>query len=372
MAKAIISSIESENLGQGVSVQLPDGYHLLRLQLAFMMGDLDAARAGLDLKGSSGIRPCLYCKNIVKKNSQLATINPVFKEIGSSDITNFLEQSDSDVFSVYDNLVASQPTMSKKAFAKKEQCAGFKDNIHGLLADKELRDVIPPSKWLVDQMHIYWSNGICSWEVVSLFQLWQEHGDGDLAQFLSLEWCTYGGESCTQSWRNYLGHESMFAGNTYKGSASNLMAFLPLFHYFLERTCADIDCMKAGMKSFRSLRRIVMELRAQKKCSCYLCGQVAAVASTASRRLQGGFSRRLHAAKTSCTLSPFHANGPLPVSKRLLSNGTETSSSTNLSLAQSDMINLPGVAGTKKGNIRNCACNRLSSITFNHCAFYFH
>ena len=67
VAKAIISSIESENLGQGFSVQLPDGYHLLRLELSFMMGDLDAARAGLDQKGSSGIRPCLYCKNVVKK-----------------------------------------------------------------------------------------------------------------------------------------------------------------------------------------------------------------------------------------------------------------------------------------------------------------
>lgn len=263
VAKAIISSIESENLGQGFSVQLPDGYHLLRLELSFMMGDLDAARAGLDQKGSSGIRPCLYCKNVVKKNSQLVTINPMFKEIGSSDIRNFLEQSDSDIFTVYDNLGVTQPTMRKTAFTKKEQCAGFKYNSNGLLADQVLRNVIPPSKWLVDHMHIYWSNGICSWEVVSMFQLWQEQGHGDLTQFLSLDWCTSGGESCTQSWRNFLGHESMFTGNTYKGSASNLMAFFPLFHYFLERTCANIHCMKAGMKSFRSLRRIVMELRSQ-------------------------------------------------------------------------------------------------------------
>ena len=98
MVKAIISSIENEKIGQGFSVELPDGHHLLRLQLSFMMGDLDSARAGLDQKGSAGIRPCLYCKNIVKKNSDLVTINPMFKEIGSSDSNNFLEQTDSDVF----------------------------------------------------------------------------------------------------------------------------------------------------------------------------------------------------------------------------------------------------------------------------------
>ena len=325
VVKAIISSIENEKIGQGFSVELPDGHHLLRLQLSFMMGDLDSARAGLDQKGSAGIRPCLYCKNIVKKNSDLVTINPMFKEIGSSDINNFLEQTDSDVFSVYDNLGVMQPGMTKKAFSKKEQCAGFKYNSYGLLADPMLRNVIPPSKWLVDQMHIYWSNGICSWEVVSMFQLWQEHGGGDLAQFLSLEWCTYGGESCTQSWRNYLGHESMFSGNTYKGSASNLMAFLPLFHYFLERTCANIDCMKAGMKSFRSLRRIVIELRAQKNALVLSVDKLQQLQVQHQDDCKVAFGEDYMRAKASRTLSPFHANGTLPVSKRLLSNGTETS-----------------------------------------------
>ena len=367
VAKAIISSIESENLGQGFSVQLPDGYHLLRLELSFMMGDLDAARAGLDQKGSSGIRPCLYCKNVVKKNSQLVTINPMFKEIGSSDIRNFLEQSDSDIFTVYDNLEVTQPTMRKKAFTKKEQCAGFKYNSNGLLADQVLRNVIPPSKWLVDHMHIYRSNGICSWEVVSMFQLWQEQGHGDLTQFLSLDWCTSGGESCTQSWRNFLGHESMFTGNTYKGSASNLMAFFPLFHYFLERTCANIHCMKAGMKSFRSLRRIVMELRSQKnalviyvekfsncKCSIKKIARPLLENTTCVQSITHAFTFARKWLDTSFKATAFQWNRNIDC--------------TNLSLAQSDLINLPGVAETKKVNTRICVCNRFSSITFNHCA----
>ena len=325
VAKAIISSIESENLGQGFSVQLPDGYHLLRLELSFMMGDLDAARAGLDQKGSSGIRPCLYCKNVVKKNSQLVTINPMFKEIGSSDIRNFLEQSDSDIFTVYDNLGVTQPTMRKTAFTKKEQCAGFKYNSNGLLADQVLRNVIPPSKWLVDHMHIYWSNGICSWEVVSMFQLWQEQGHGDLTQFLSLDWCTSGGESCTQSWRNFLGHESMFTGNTYKGLCFKPHGLFSTFPLLFGTHLRKHSLHESWHEKFPLIAKDRDGTAVSKKCVGYLCGEVAAIASAASRRLQGRFWRRLHASKASRTLSPLHANGSIPVSKRLLSNGTETS-----------------------------------------------
>lgn len=261
--RAVISSIDNENLQHGFPVEFDDGPNLLKLQMSFMLGDMDALRAGLDLKGSAGIRPCVFCKNIVKKNSQLCDIDPLFLEMSSSEISKFQEQTDAEIFSVVDDLRVSKTVLSNAAFKKKCICAGFNYNEHGILQDSNLRTLIPPSRWLMDPMHLFWSNGICSWEVVSMYEMWKETDYGDLIAFLSLPWCKAGPGSCTPYFRRSLGHESMFGGNSYKGSASNLQVFFALFHYFLERTCAECDSMQLGLKSLRSLHRVVMELRAQ-------------------------------------------------------------------------------------------------------------
>ncbi len=261
--KAVINAIDEEHLQHGFPVELDDGPHLLKLQMSFMLGDMDALRAGLDLKGSCGIRPCVFCKNVVKKDSLLSDINPLFVEMCTSEISKFQEQTDAEIFSVLDDLRESKRLLSVASFKRKCVCAGFNYNQHGVLQDSHLRTLLPPSRWLMDPMHLFWSNGVCSWEVVSMYQLWGETNVGDLVAFLSLPWTKAGPGSCTPYFRRSLGHESMFGGNSYKGSASNLQVFFPLFHYFLERTCAELDSMQLGLKSLRSLRRVVMELREQ-------------------------------------------------------------------------------------------------------------
>lgn len=109
--KAVISSIDNENLQHGFPVDLDDGPHLLKLQMSFMLGDMNALRAGLDLKGSAGIRPCVLCKNIAKQNSQLSDINPMIsgKEVfpkGTSTVT------------VYDDVPEEDTTVAIADFTK--------------------------------------------------------------------------------------------------------------------------------------------------------------------------------------------------------------------------------------------------------------
>lgn len=135
--KAVISSIDNENLQHGFPVDLDDGPHLLKLQMSYMLGDMDALRAGLDLKGSAGIRPCVFCKNIVQKNSQLSEINPLFVEMSSSEISKFQEQTDAEIFSVVDDLRVSKNVLSNAAFKRKCICAGFNHNEQGILQDRK-------------------------------------------------------------------------------------------------------------------------------------------------------------------------------------------------------------------------------------------
>ena len=128
----MISYIDNENLQDGFPVDLDDGPHLLKLQMSYMLGDMDALRAGLDLKGSAGIRPCVFCKNILKKNSKLCDINPLFVEMSSSEISKFQEQTDAEIFSVVDDLRVSKNVLSNAAFTRKCICAGFNHNEQGI------------------------------------------------------------------------------------------------------------------------------------------------------------------------------------------------------------------------------------------------
>ena len=101
-----------------------------------------------------------------QKKAGLETYRHIFRDIASADVDGFDEQSDADVFTVWDDLVASQRLLSKASFAKKEVAAGFNLCLEGLLSDHVLKEALPPSSFLLDSMHIYWSNGVVSWEAM--------------------------------------------------------------------------------------------------------------------------------------------------------------------------------------------------------------
>ena len=117
----------------------------------------------------------------------------------------------------------------------------------------------------IDTMHLYWSNGISSWEVVEIYNRWKQIYIGNLQQFVELDWRTTH-QVCTPSWRKCLGRDWNFGGNTYKGTASNLMLFLPLFHYVLSRVLPPMNLLQKELQCFDVLRRITIELRKLQYC----------------------------------------------------------------------------------------------------------
>jgi len=84
---------------------------------------------------------------------------------------------------------------------KKEQAAGFNYSDAAWLSDRTVREAVLPWCFLLDTMHMYWSNGIVSWEVNAIYRLWQEEKVGNLVDFMSLDWKTSSGQSNTLSWR---------------------------------------------------------------------------------------------------------------------------------------------------------------------------
>ena len=257
----IFRTIMDEELHVGIPVSLPNKATLLKCELKWVISDLDSIRQAMNLKGSAAIRCCVFCRNCIKKNCGLELHSDYFQDIASADWDKFEDQTDADIFQVWDHLLEQKQHLTKAQLQTKEKTSGFNVCEKALLSDKVVREQIPPGAFLLDTMHIYWSNGIVSWEVILLYQMWCNTDKGNLKDFLSLNWKTTQVESNTQSWRHSLCHEAMFAGASYKGSASNLQAFWPLFQHFLDGCLGTDETYTAEIKSMHALRRITMELR---------------------------------------------------------------------------------------------------------------
>lgn len=205
----------------------------------------------MDALGSSAIRCCLFCKNAIKKDTTLPEYNSYFQEISNHDLAKFQAQSDGDIFAVVDAMAVEARRLSKTALQRKETASGFHHNPTGFLLDRVARETLPPSAFLLDSMHLYFANGVVSWEVYEMYQRWSGLGIGDLQGFLSLDWQTSLQPSCSLSWRKRLGAEWNFQNSTYKGTASHLELFFPLFEYFLSRMLPGRGgaCQRAAMFS---------------------------------------------------------------------------------------------------------------------------
>jgi hypothetical protein len=103
---------------------------------------------------------CVFCKNYIKRDTQIPDYNAYFKDISTPDFRLFDLQSETEIFEVIDQLVNIAGGLSKSALQKKETAMGFNYNPDGLLSDRLAREALPPSAFLLDTMHLYFSNGI--------------------------------------------------------------------------------------------------------------------------------------------------------------------------------------------------------------------
>lgn len=74
--------------------------------------------------------------------------------------------SDAEVFIVADHVQASK---KQKGFKELQTTSGLTLQENGLLWDREIREILPPSKAIFDPMHVYFSGGIFGSEARNLF-----------------------------------------------------------------------------------------------------------------------------------------------------------------------------------------------------------
>ena len=149
-----------------------------------LLGDEEALNAMLYTKGASGLVPCAALCCVVNKPiasdtelglPSLAERSPLIVDISCSDIRRIGRKTDADVWKLCDDVAA----LGGGAQKRKEKSSGFGYHAEALLYDHVLRMYFKPaSQTRVDPMHIVFSNGVMSSEVMLLLGCIKERHRG--------------------------------------------------------------------------------------------------------------------------------------------------------------------------------------------------
>ena len=131
----------------------------------FLLSDEAALKAGLDVKGASGLVCCITCLNICS-DLELAKASEYVKHISCSDCRMFdlcAGRHYADRVRELQQMVDRRAT--KISVHNREVEFGINHNPHGLLADRELCDLMPPEEAvLYDGMHCQICSGALNLE----------------------------------------------------------------------------------------------------------------------------------------------------------------------------------------------------------------
>ena len=133
------------------------------------VGDEKAHKEIFGIKGASGLRPCMTCKNVCR--TLPVQDDDYLIDIGCSDYEKLDFHTDESIVEILDLL--SELSTRKTKLAALEKNTGFKYCPTGLLFDSKLRaaSLSQYSKWMIrDWMHTLVSHGVASTEIALLLR----------------------------------------------------------------------------------------------------------------------------------------------------------------------------------------------------------
>ena len=86
---AIVESLRNEQLHLGIPMSFGQTMTLFVAEIQHWIGDLDALRVSFDAKGSAGLRVCIKCKNVLKRDSGDPACDDRFVEVACSKVELF-------------------------------------------------------------------------------------------------------------------------------------------------------------------------------------------------------------------------------------------------------------------------------------------
>ena len=193
-------------------------------------------------------------------------------DISCSDCERFDPMTDADLWRAFDILSEMKAMgVGRTAFEKIEKSQGVGFNAEGLLADRELRDLAPPSTYARDPMHTMLANGVVNVEIFAylraLAKAFPAFSYKTLQEFCKADWKSPKArlKSNIASVFSDARESASLKDHTFKAGASEVLTVLPLLRRFVEVIVAPSGCLPAETASFLSVCKVVDAMQAAKR-----------------------------------------------------------------------------------------------------------
>ena len=234
-----------------------------------MIADEEALHMCWSVKGSSGNRICMKCRNVVRKGSELAGANDDYWVCHDcSDPSRFDPETDADLFYAADTLAAASRMTGVTRLRELEKAFGLTYSPNGPLWDQELRaHITPVSGTRCDPCHTWFSNGIVHVELQCFFAAAAEKLGNKTLDWSVLE------EVCSSDWRfpgeakvdetrgraARMFRDRVISEQGYaRISASEALVAVHLILFFVERIVANFSGIRVMQRETASLRAMCL------------------------------------------------------------------------------------------------------------------
>ena len=270
LLRALFTGPESLNHA-GIAV----GQHMLFSSFGRLLCDEAAGKSIWGVRGAASHRPCLQCKNVVAlSEDSLASHDATgyLVDIACIDPARFDPAEDGDIASAFDAISAMRatPGVTKAAMEKAERAYGISFDEHNLVADAELRQIVPLSAYTRDPMHIMLAGGVLNTEMFLVLRALARSKPGfsyaTLRTWLSADWMQ--AKSRAKSNLPEIFSTTREAASNrdhiFKAGAAEMLNVYPLVRHFLE-VVVPSDMIPLQRASFLACCRVVDLMQAVKR-----------------------------------------------------------------------------------------------------------
>ena len=138
------------------------------IELKAFLSDGDSQRAAFSAKGSAGLKPCLFCANVLKRSCAAAETDPNFVTICEHDLSKLQLYGARELEEAIVAWIARKPTMTKHEIDLRERCLGYRLDADGIWGCEITKKHLTIDMALNDSMHCYFSTGIANTEIILL------------------------------------------------------------------------------------------------------------------------------------------------------------------------------------------------------------
>ena len=228
------------------------------------IADMDAQRLIYTSKGSAGLRPCLFCANLVARRTQTAVAGVV--SLDEPSLTRCVQTLDADLLAAVDKL---PDIVGVGARNEAETVYGLLHVPESVMARPEIRQMMPPcSNGCNDALHAYFcSGGIAQVEAHSIVKLLETHHwsvERICKQAIDDGWKCPGSRQ-TESKIKKLFAKTLHETDTFRGSARDCWSLIPLLHYYAFIALEEKPEAKPFLLSFSCLRKCCTALKEMKQ-----------------------------------------------------------------------------------------------------------